>query len=101
MLAAQYPSAPSAALMARLSVRRDFVLLKMAFMRASEDVAGELGVLLQRRVRAAHHEGDLWQLRSVLLGSIPAGCERSALHHMALHRPLDSSFGDSAFNATR
>ena len=99
MQAALHSAAARADLSALLSLRRDFVQLKLAFMRASEDVAGELGVLLQRRVRAAHHETELWQLRSVLLGSLPPTCERSATHHMALHRSADSSFGESAFNS--
>jgi len=77
---------------ARIESRRHFVQLKRAFMSASGDVPGALGVLLQREVRQASHDGELWALRSALLDSLPPLCERSALHHMALARP-DSILG--------
>jgi len=77
---------------ARIETRRHFVHLKLAFMRASEDVPGALGVLLQREVRQARLDDELWALRSVVLDSLPALCERTPLHHMALARP-DSILG--------
>ncbi len=73
--------------LARIRARHHFVQLKLAFMRASADVEGELGVLLQRRVRLAERAEDLWRLRGVLLGALPPGCEGSAMHHRALQCP--------------
>lgn len=81
--------------LARLAARRAFVDLKISFMRATADIHGHSGELLQRKVRSAREAIDLWRLRSAVFAALPSGEERSLLHKLELHQQLDSVFPEA------
>ncbi len=81
--------------LARLAARRAFVDLKISFMRATADIQGHTGQLLQRKVRSAREAIDLWRLRSAVFAALPSGDERSLLHKLELHQQLDSVFPEA------
>ena len=78
--------------LARMAARRAFVDMKQVFIRAAADVEGDIGQVLQERVRLSNEPVELWRLRAVLLASLPNHLERSLAHRIELHRQLDSLF---------
>ncbi|HJV95023.1 MAG TPA: hypothetical protein VJ608_03255 [Albitalea sp.] len=78
--------------LARVAARRAFVEMKQAFMRASADIAGPTGEMLQRKVRAATEAMELWRLRSAVMDSLAEAHERTPSHRLELRRQLDSLF---------
>jgi hypothetical protein len=86
--------------LARVAARRAFVEMKQAFMRATADIDGPVGEMLQRNVRVATEAMQLWRLRSVVLSSLAAGHERTPIHRLELHRQLDSLFPQHAVDTS-
>ena len=80
--------------MARMAAQTAFTDLKFSFMRATANIEGGLGLLLQRRVLAAKEAVELWRLRGAVLAAMPLQSERSRLHKAQLHQQLDSVFPD-------
>lgn len=78
--------------LARMAARRAFVEMKQVFIRAAADVTGDVGEMLQQRVRTANEPVELWRLRAVLLASLPVNHQRSLTHRIELHRQLDSLY---------
>ena len=78
--------------LARVAARRAFVEMKHAFMRATADIDGRVGEMLQRKVRSATEAVELWRLRAVILASLASNHDRTPLHRWELHRQLDSVF---------
>ena len=81
--------------LARMAARHAFADLKVSFMRATADIEGGTGKLLQRKVRHAQEAIDLWRLRSAVFAALPTGDERSLLHKLELHQQLDSVFPEA------
>ena len=81
--------------LARRAARRAFVDLKISFMRATADIHGDSGELLQHKVRSAREAIELWRLRSAVFAALPSGEERSLLHKLELHQQLDSVFPEA------
>jgi len=80
--------------MARLAAQTAFTELQHSFMRATAEIEGSCGLLLQRRVRLAREAVELWHLRSAVFDALPAGCERSRMLQAKLHQQLNSVFPD-------
>lgn len=81
--------------LARVAARRAFVDLKTSFMRATADIEGSMGELLQRKVRHTREAVELWRLRSAVFAALPTHNESSLLHKLELHQQLDSVFPQS------
>lgn len=81
--------------LARLAARRAFVNLKISFMRATADIQGGLGELLQRKVRHSHEAVELLRLRGAVFTALPTDSQSSVLHKLDLHQQLGSVFPDS------
>ena len=80
--------------MARMAAQTAFTDLKFSFMRATADIEGGLGLLLQRRVLLAKEAVELWRLRGAVFAAMPPQSERSRLHKAELLQQLDSVFPD-------
>ena len=78
--------------MARMAAQATFAELKNSFMRASLEIEGGLGLLLQRQVMLTREATELWRLRGAVLAALPAQSERSRLHRDALSEQLGSVF---------
>ena len=78
--------------MARMAAQTAFTDLKFSFMRATADIEGGLGLLLQRQVLVAKEAIELWRLRGAVLAAMPLQSERSRMHKAELHQQLDSVF---------
>ncbi len=80
--------------MARMAALTAFTELKYSFMRATAEIEGGLGLLLQRQVLLAKEAVELWRLRGAVFAALPMQSERSRLHKAELHQQLDSVFPD-------
>jgi hypothetical protein len=80
--------------MARMAAHTAFTELKYSFMRATAEIEGGIGLLLQRQVLLAKEAVELWRLRGAVFAALPLHSERSRLHKAELHQQLDSVFPD-------
>lgn len=80
--------------MARMAAQTAFTELKYSFMRATAEIEGGLGLLLQRQVLLAREAVELWRLRGAVFAALPVQSERSRMHKADLHQQLDSVFPD-------
>ncbi len=80
--------------MARLAAQTAFTDLKYSFMRATAEIEGGMGLLLQRQVLLAKEAVELWRLRGAVFAALPVQSERSRMHKAELLQQLDSVFPD-------
>ncbi len=80
--------------MARAAAQTAFTELKYSFMRATAEIEGGMGLLLQRQVLLAKEAVELWRLRGAVFAALPLHSERSRMHKADLHQQLDSVFPD-------
>ena len=80
--------------MARMAAQTAFTELKYSFMRATAEIEGGMGKLLQRQVLLAKEAVELWRLRGAVFAALPLHSERSRMHKAELHQQLDSVFPD-------
>ena len=81
-------------LLARMAAQTAFTELQHSCMRATAEIDGRVGLLLQRQVMFAKEAVELWRLRGAVFAALPVQSERSRLHKAELHRQLDSVFPD-------
>ena len=80
--------------LARMAAQTAFTDLKYSFMRATAEIEGGMGRLLQRQVLLATEAVELWRLRGAVFAALPIHNERSRMHKADLRQQLDSVFPD-------
>ena len=75
-----------------LAARRGFVAMKANYARATADIEGPIGALLQRKVRLAVETAQLWRLRAAILCALEPDHALMAQRRLQLHRGLDHLF---------
>lgn len=94
------PALPGAGLphdrMAQLAARRAFVVLKLAFQHAVDELPGREGEWLRHQVRAAEEPTDLWLLRGRVFGALDGVGQERRSRRQHLRRSLETLFPGSA-----
>ena len=78
--------------LARMAAWQAFVELKASFMRATAEIDGSAGDLLQCKVRQAAEVIDLWGLRHAVMGALPEDHTTTGQHRLELQQQLDNAF---------
>jgi hypothetical protein len=80
---------------ARFAARRNFVDMKLAFMRVAAEVSGSRGMALQLQVRRAHEPADLLVLHKDIFDALPRDGARFRSLREELDRQLDRLFPET------